>query len=253
MIKIENLKIKYDQKNEFCVPDLSVNEGEIMTIIGKNGSGKSTVLRAIAGMMPYEGSIKIDEKECKTYNGRDRAKKLSYLPQVLKNANFDVRTLVEHGRYPYTGNFRRLSSNDIKLVEYALEITNMKKYENTNLKDLSGGERQRAFLAMIVAQDTNLILLDEPTTYLDLIYQREMYDIFKVLSKKGKGIITVCHDLQQSFAYSDRICIMDDGYLSSPKTPADLTKADTEIKKVFGVSLKYNKSSDSLYPYLITK
>ncbi|MBP5276826.1 MAG: ABC transporter ATP-binding protein, partial [Lachnospiraceae bacterium] len=116
MISIDNLTITYYSPKKFFANKLEIKEGEITTIIGKNGSGKSTLLRAMAGMIPYEGSILIDGRECRSYSHRNRAKKIAYLPQVLKSVNMDVRTLIEHGRYPYMGNYRRLSDKDNEAV-----------------------------------------------------------------------------------------------------------------------------------------
>ena len=253
MIGIDNLTITYYSPRKFFANKLEIKEGEITTIIGKNGSGKSTLLRAMAGIIPYEGSILIDGRECRSYSPRNRAKKIAYLPQVLKSVNMDVRTLIEHGRYPYMGNYRRLSDKDNEAVENAIRITNMTDYADASLTEISGGERQRAYLAMIVAQDTDIILLDEPTTYLDLQYQHEMYEILRKLSDSNKGIVTVCHDLQQSFSFSDKICIMNEGSLSEAKTPDELVKCESLIRDVFNVALRREDNVDSLYPYSIIR
>ncbi len=253
MIKIDNLKIQYSTGQIFHVSDISFKEGEISSIIGKNGSGKTTVLRALAGLSRYKGSITLDGRETRDYKGRERARHVAYLPQVLSNVNMDVLTLVEHGRYPYHGNFRRMSGEDRDKVERALELTSMTGSRNRNVKELSGGERQRAYLAVIIAQDAPMILLDEPTTYMDLKAQGMFFDILKRLACEGHGVVMTMHDLEQCFRTSDRICLMDKGCLLRHGTADEIAGEEEHLRALFGVSVRKSEDDELLYPYVMVK
>ena len=178
MISVIEMQTSYSDKEVFTVPALKLEQGKITTVIGRNGSGKSTLLKSLCAQKSYTGSILIDGRESRSYPSRERARKIAYLPQILKSVNMDVLTLTEHGRYPYHGNSRRLTGTDRERIEYALEITDLAAYRHVNLRQMSGGERQRAYLAMIIAQDTPMVLFDEPTTYMDISYRR------RFLSKK---------------------------------------------------------------------
>lgn len=253
MISIKNLSITYNNKDSFTVDEVDFKEGEINSIVGRNGSGKSTILRAMAGQLKYKGEILIDGKSLKSYSSMNRAKLVAYLPQSVKSANLDVRSLVEHGRYAYLGNFRKLSSEDNRCVDRALEITHMKDYEDRNLKEISLGERQKAFLAMVIAQNSKMILLDEPTTYMDLVNQKEFYEIMNTLTSEGVGIVMVCHDIEQSLSFSDRVYVMEKGHLISAGTPDDIVNNEDLMRRNFGVAIKKNEDEDLLHPYLMIK
>ncbi|MBR3525354.1 MAG: ABC transporter ATP-binding protein [Lachnospiraceae bacterium] len=253
MIEVHDLTIRYDDKAVFRAESALFEEGKISAVIGRNGSGKSTLLKALSGQKMYSGSVKIDGKECAELRPMERARKVAYLPQILKSANMDVRTLAEHGRYPYHGSFRRPTEEDRACVEKALMITGMKALEEKNLGQLSGGERQRAYLALVIAQNSSMILLDEPTSFLDHMYREEFFAILQELKKAGKGIVMVCHDLEQSFAYSDRIFLMEDGELHSGMTAAGLSGEEDLLRRNFGVVLKPSEDSGSLYPFVMKR
>ncbi len=213
--------------------DFTLRRGEIRGLIGENGSGKSTLLRAISGFMRYSGSLMIGKVECRSLSSKERARQVALLPQILPQANITVRTLTEHGRYPHHGSIRRMSAHDEEVMENALEITGLKGIEDKLLGELSGGERQRAFLAMVIAQDTPMILLDEPTSHMDLVYQREFYELLEVLRDSGKGIVMVCHSIDMSLYYSDRIMVMHEGEEIFFSTPFELIEEKIILKKLF--------------------
>lgn len=253
MICVRDLTTEYDWGDPFFVKEAKFQSGEISTVIGRNGSGKSTLLRTLVGQKDYEGSILIDDKECRDYKPTERARKVAFLPQDLKSLNIPVRTLAEHGRYPYHGNFRKMTGEDKAAVERALELTGMDRFAHKAINELSGGERQRAYLAMVIAQDSDMILLDEPTTYMDRIYQDSFYKVLRQLADEGKGIIEVCHDIEQSFAYSDRIFLMEDRKLSFSGSPLELAEQENLIRKNFGVALRRTTEEDALYPFSMRK
>ncbi len=253
MINIKDLTITYSYGDPFHIPFLSFAKGEVTSIIGKNGCGKTTLLRTIAGMLPYSGSIRIGEKECREYRGMDRSKKTAYLPQMIKAVNMDVRTLVEHGRYPWHGNYRRLSAEDKAYVSEALTITGMNEYRDRDLTELSGGQLRRAYLSMIIAQHAEMILLDEPTTFMDIESQELFYRIARQLAAKGCGVIMTCHNIEQGFSFSDRIVIMEDRCVKKTGTPKELVGEKEEFRKMFGAAVKESKDAESLYPYVLIK
>lgn len=253
MIKVHDLKIQYAYGTSFTAKDATFECHCISCIIGRNGSGKSSLLKALAGQAGYKGSILIGENENRDLSFMERARLVSYLPQHLKEANIDVRTLAEHGRYPYHGSFRKLNGEDNDYVNRALEITGMKDFQYRNLKEISGGECQRAYLAMVIAQNSQMILLDEPTTYMDQLYREDFYQILKSLSNEGKGIVMVCHELEPSFSYSDRIFLMEDRKLHSGMSPEDLSREEKTVYSNFGVTVKLSKDAGTLYPYVMKK
>lgn len=253
LIEVRDLKIQYGTGPSFSVSDASFNANEISCIIGQNGSGKSTLLRAIAGQKQYTGSITISGRQCRNLTFRERARMVSYLPQHLRAVNIDVRTLAEHGRYPYQGAFRNLDAVDNECVDKALEITGMRELEHRNIKELSGGEMQRAYLAMVIAQNSRMILLDEPTTYMDQLYREQFYHILRTLTDESRGIVMVCHELEPAFAYSDRIFLMENGKLQDGLSPEDLCEKKDVIIRNFGVTMRRSREAGTLYPYVMSR
>lgn len=252
MIEIRRLKSGYGDGAVLQAEYLKLECGKIVSLIGPNGSGKSTLLRAIAGLLPYEGDILIDGKQNRDYKRMERAGRVAYLPQILTNVNISVETLAEHGRYPHHGNMRQMTGHDRDVVAHALESVGLLEYRTRSLQELSGGERQRAYLAMVIAQDTGMILLDEPATYMDISHQHMFYEILKQLAKEGRGIVIASHDLPQSFTYSDEICMVHDGFVTGGVSPDAAIGAEW-LPKVFGVGIRGMQEKDALYPYLLTR
>ena len=244
MIKIRDLKTSYSYGDAFTVEALDLEKGKVASIIGKNGCGKTTLLRTMTGLLPYEGSVVIDDTECRNMNARERAKKAAYLPQLIKPVNLDVQTLAEHGRYPWHGNNRRLSGEDKTFIDQALDITKMNDYRKRDLTELSGGQLRRAYLAMVIAQNAEMILLDEPTTYMDIAAE---------LAAKGHGIIMTCHNIEQGFSYSDRIVLMGERCIRKTGTPKELVKEKEELRSIFGAAVKESEDKELLYQYILTK
>lgn len=249
MIEIQNLCAGYDGKTILDIENLRFDDGKITAIVGLNGSGKSTLLRTILGMSDYEGDIVIDGKNLRSLAHKSRAKSVAYLPQLHQNANLDVFTLVCHGRFPYLGFSKILGEKDLQLVENALRFTDMWEKREKNLSEISGGERQRAYLSMVIAQNTKMILLDEPTTYLDIKHQVEIIEVLSHLSKEGRGIVLTSHDLPQSFSLCDRVCLMQDGKIAAQGTAEEVLSDGDTVRRVMGVGLKKSAETDSLYSY----
>ncbi|WP_442604353.1 ABC transporter ATP-binding protein [Paenibacillus sp. KN14-4R] len=194
--------------------NLEVREGEILSLIGPNGSGKSTLLRLLARLLdPVRGEVWLDGKVLRNMSSSDIAKKLAMLPQMHDHQlEFTVRELVEFGRHPHKKWFERLSDADEEIIAWALSVTNLTPYENRALPSLSGGERQRAWIAMAIAQRPKVLLLDEPTTYLDISHQLEVMELVQSLNRQfNMTVIMVLHDINQAAQYSDRLVVMKKG------------------------------------------
>ena len=252
MIELQNVSVSYD--NKIIIKNLSVSfsDGEFVCIIGKNGSGKSTLLSAIDGINRYKGHILLDHIEIMQLPRKERAKKIAYMPQIRQIPDIEVQTLIAHGRFPHLGFSRTMTKNDYDKVLYAAELTSVHNILHSNVTELSGGERQRVYLAMVIAQDAETILLDEPTTYMDINHQIEIMDILSELNKKGKSIIVVAHDLPQAFTYGSQIQILDGGTIIESGTPISLC-INAKLKNIFGAALEKSKSEDELYKYHLIK
>lgn len=253
VITIRNMETSYHQGRSFRVEEACFEEGKITSILGRNGCGKTTVLRTMTGFLPYRGSIKIDGKESRDYTVQERARKAAFLPQMMKAVKMDVGTLVEHGRFPWLGSFRRMSGADKEVIAKALEMTQMASLKRRDLTQLSGGELRRAYLAMVIAQDADMILLDEPTTYMDIESQELFFEIVRSLADSGRGIVMTCHDIGQSFSVSDRILLMDDGIVAKTGTPDDLEQGREDLVRLFGAAVKRIDGENLLYPYVLVK
>lgn len=253
MITIEEMETSYGRGKTFRAEKVCFDRGEITSVIGKNGCGKTTLLRTITGVLPYHGSIRIDGEEIRDLKGYERARKIAYLPQMMKAGKMNVETLVEHGRYPWHGNFRRMSAQDKEVMEAALEITHMSAMRNRDLTQLSGGELRRAYLAMVIAQNADMILLDEPTTYMDVESQELFLEIVRSLAAGGHGIVMTCHNMEQSFSVSNKIVMMDNGSVKKTGTPEELACDRDNLVKLFGAAVKRVDDENLVYPYVMVR
>lgn len=225
MLKIHDLSVRYEQKEVVHNFSFEVKKGEIVSIIGPNGSGKSTILKAIARMQPYHnGVIELDGKNMRSFTSKEIARKMCVLSQRNQAPNdITVRNLVSYGRYPHKKWFEKLTNLDYEIVDWALEKTNLLHYKDKTISALSGGESQRAWIAMALAQKPEILLLDEPTTYLDISHQHEILELVRELNKEtGLTVVMVLHDLNQASSYSNQIVVVKDGYRAEIGTPDEV-------------------------------
>ncbi|TLS48729.1 ABC transporter ATP-binding protein [Paenibacillus antri] len=208
------LQVGYDDRLIVKDLDLAINDGLVTTIIGPNGCGKSTLLKAMTRILPHRsGTILLDGKSIHKENTKLLARKMAILPQTPESAaGLTAGELVSYGRYPYQQGFGRLSPHDYEVVDWALEATGTAEFKFRPVDALSGGQRQRVWIAMALAQETDLIFLDEPTTYLDMAHQLEVLELLQTLNREQRRtIVMVLHDLNQAARFADIVVAMKDG------------------------------------------
>jgi iron complex transport system ATP-binding protein len=249
VITLQNVSLSYGGAPVISGVDASFAEKGFTCLIGKNGSGKSTLLRAAAGMIPYAGSILLGSEEVCDLPRKERARRIAYLPQTRPVAAMDVEALIAHGRYPHLGLSKTLTAKDRELVTAAAEAAGVNDLLGRGLSTLSGGERQRAYIAMMLAQDADVLLLDEPTAHLDIEYQLEIMELLNRLRQTGKTVVMAAHDLPQAFHYATGILLL--GKTAAFGTPESLC-GNSAIETAMGV--KINKDdSGGLYHYKLVK
>lgn len=228
-----------------------IPKGKITTLIGPNGCGKTTLLRLINGLTDLqEGQIIIEGRNRQEYSIKELARIISVLPQSRDLANITVERLVEHGRFPYLGLSRKLSKQDRQIMNQAMATAGVEEMRYKKLEALSGGERQRAYIAMMLAQDTPIVMLDEPTTYLDIHHQFELLEMVKALNEQsGKTVIMILHDLPLALKYSDNVVVLHDGAIQYHGIPDLLVSQHTDImERIFHVHCqRISLEEDELY------
>ncbi|WP_214628063.1 ABC transporter ATP-binding protein [Paenibacillus agaridevorans] len=237
-IQAKNLTLSYGQKEIFNQLDLLVPSGQITVLIGSNGCGKSTLLRSLARLLkPQEGSILLDGTEIAKLSSKEIARRLAILPQgPLAPEGLTVHQLVKQGRYPYQSWLQQWTREDERMVNRALEVTHMKELSSFSIDSLSGGQRQRAWIAMTLAQNTPTILLDEPTTYLDMSHQIEILDLlFDLNGQEKRTIVMVLHDINLACRYADHIVAVKDGHIHAQGKP-EVIMTEQLIREVFGMA-----------------
>lgn len=236
---IKDLTLSYDR--DIIINDLSIDmrEGKITTIIGPNGCGKSTLLKAMSRILePKQGQILLDGKSIFSIPTKEIAKELAFLPQSQDIMNgLTVFELISYGRYPYQKGMGKLSHDDIKAIEKAMELTQVQSLKDRTIDQLSGGQRQRVWIAMSLAQETDKIFLDEPTTYLDIAHQLDVLHLLKYLNEsEGKTIIMVLHDINQAAYFSDDIIAIKEGLVFKSGKAEEVISKEM-IRDVFKVNV----------------
>lgn len=248
MIALRDVRAGYTAKAVLHGLSLDIQPGEFIALVGPNGSGKSTLLKVMAGQLaPTAGRVHLGEKPLHTLPPVQRAQRIAYFPQSRPVPNMDVYTLVAHGRFPRLGFGRVMQEADHEAVRRAISQTELDAFTERPLASLSGGERQRAYLAMLIAQEADVLLLDEPGAFLDIRHQLEVMDLLRALNKKGKTILFAAHDLPLAFSYAGRVLLLNEGCLVGDALPQQLFCAEALVQ-AFGVRL-HQQEDDSLFLY----
>lgn len=226
MVEIKQLSAGYGEKTILHDISITFTPGTVTAIVGVNGCGKSTLLKAAAGLLPItSGEVLCEEP---------RAQHIAYLPQSRRLPEMTASRLVLHGRFPWLGWPRRYREEDYAIAGRAMERLGVAEYADTPLTELSGGTRQKCYLAMALAQDAPTILLDEPTSFLDIAHQLRLMELCRSLAAEGKAVVLVLHDLPLALQYADRIAVMDAGRLLAVGTPEEIMSTDV-LQTTFGV------------------
>ena len=251
IINIEQLSFSYGEQNVLTQLNMAIKKGKITTLIGANGCGKSTLLNIITkNLKPYSGSIFINGQEISDIKLKDFARNVAIVHQYnTAPSDITVETLVSYGRIPYKKLGEFYNKEDEEKIKWALEVTNTYKYKDRALSELSGGQKQRVWIAMALAQDTKLLLLDEPTTYLDIGYQLQILKLVKMLNQEyGFTVVMVLHDINQSLYYSDEIVALKNGKVLVQGEPEKVITSET-VKQVYDIDLKLSTVDGK--PYVI--
>lgn len=239
---MKNVSGGYGRKQVLYNIDSVFESSMITSVIGKNGCGKSTLLQMCCGLLtPSEGSITIDGVDIANIKHADLAKKISYLSQSHSAGSITVRSLVSHGRFPYLGYPRKYSSEDKRKIADAMELAEVTDIADKYANELSGGQLQRAYIAMLLAQDTDIMLLDEPATYLDMSSQLELMELAVKLKNAGKTIVMVVHDINTALIYSDNIIAMDGGRIIETGSPRHISQS-VAVQDSLGIEIIYDEN-----------
>ena len=228
MLQIENLSAHYGSRRVLQDVSLSVQSGEILALIGPNGAGKSTLIRAVSGVVPYNGLVRAGEVDFSTLTPIQRARHMAVVPQaVALPPAFTVWETVLMGRTPHLGFLGQTSRRDEEIARNALERVSAQKLSDRRVGELSGGESQRVLLARALCQSTPILLLDEPTTHLDLQYQVSLLELVRKLAREdGLAVLIALHDLNLAAHFADRIALMVAGEIRAQGSPRQVLRPD---------------------------
>lgn len=246
IISINDLATGYDKKTILENININVSKGELIGIIGPNGSGKSTLLKAIRGILPKtKGTIKIFNKDVDDISDKEFALKVAYLQQnMIIGFGYTTKEIILTGRYPHKKWWQQDNENDEKIMNLCMEFTGVVDFKDIPINNLSGGQKQRVFLAKVLAQQTPILFLDEPTTGLDVFYQEEIFRFCKGLCEAGKSIIMVVHELSLAAKFCSRLLLIaQKGIIVDGEPEKVLTKEN--LSRAYGVQILVNKNKET--------
>lgn len=252
ILRTENLTVSYGTQKVLDGLSLTLPAGKTTALLGPNGCGKSTLLNCFSRLItPKSGTIMLEDKSLSDFSSRQLARCLALLPQHhLTPEGITVRELVSYGRSPWLSLWGRLSAEDNTRINIAMNQTQTQFLAERRLTELSGGQRQRAFLAMVLAQDTPVVLLDEPTTYLDINHQVELMRLMDELKAVGKSVIAVLHDLNHASRYCDHLVVLANGRVAAQGAPEEVMKPEL-LKAVFSIEAEIHPEPISGRPMCV--
>ena len=253
-IETKNINISYGNVDIVENLNLEIPKGKITTIIGANGCGKSTILKTIARILTAKsGEIYINSKNIKKQSTKEIAKNMAVLPQSPQAPNgLTVEELIAYGRFPHKSGFRSDKKEDKEIVDWALKATGIYEFKNRKIEDLSGGQRQRAWIAMALAQKTDILLLDEPTTYLDLAHQLEVLEVLDELNKKyNTTIVMVIHELNNAARFAHHMIGIKKGKICCEGTPKEVMTKEN-LRELFNIDSEIVEDPRTKKPVCIT-
>lgn len=239
VFRLDSVSLSIERRAILQDITLAFPKGEVVALVGHNGSGKSSLLKILARQQKQtSGAVSYDGQALSSFDDRAFARRVAYLAQdVGSGADMTVRELVACGRYPWHGALGRFSETDRQKVEEALTLTHLESFADRLVGTLSGGERQRAWIAMLVAQDSECLLLDEPTAALDIAHQMEVLSLIRKLShEKRLSVVIVLHDINMAARFCDQIHALKNGQLVASGKPAELLNGDA-LREIYGISM----------------
>lgn len=238
MLELEHLAAGYGKSSVLRDFNLKLLPGQITAIGGVNGCGKSTLLKAACGLLPLqEGRVLLDGTDLKGLSSQQRAQRMAYLPQGRNAPELTAFRMVLHGRFAYLSFPRQYRREDLTAAKEALRWAGAEDLADCPMTALSGGQRQRVYIAMALAQDTKVILMDEPTTYLDIQARFQVMEMARRLARMGKTVVMVLHDLDLILRYADRAVLLDRGAVAAEGSPKDLAH-DGSLSRIFGIEVR---------------
>jgi len=252
-IRVENLSVAYENNLIIENMNLSFPKGKISIVIGANGCGKSTLLKSIGRVIkPIGGEIFINGKNIKNQKEKNIATQVAFLPQgPTAPSGITVKELVAYGRYPHQKIIGGLKAHDKDVIQWAIEETGLSDFADREIENLSGGQRQRAWIAMTLAQETDIIMLDEPTTYLDMSYQLEILQLLEKLNReKNITIIMVLHELNNACRFANNIIGLKKGKIVFKGTPKEAI-TEENLREIYGIEVNLQLSENKAYPICI--
>lgn len=250
MLELHSLSAGYPEKAVITDLNLTLPEGSLTAIVGPNGCGKSTLLKTITGLLPWGGDISFRGQSLGELDSRQRAKLLAFLPQSRPVPEITAEKLVLHGRFPYLSYPRRYRQADKAAAQEAMAQLGISHLAARFLPTLSGGERQKVYLAMLLAQGTPIVVMDEPTTYLDISYKFELLQIAREMAAQGKTVIMVLHDLDLAMNFAHQIAVMEGGRICQWGTPEEVARSGS-LERIFHVRLGKAQDSDRTQYYFL--
>ncbi|MGC9137910.1 MAG: ABC transporter ATP-binding protein [Thermoplasmata archaeon] len=252
LISVRDIEFSYGSKKIIDGISFDLMPGEILGFLGPNGSGKTTLIKLVGGILKKErGTIRIKGRDIEKYSRRELARIVSIVPSDLEPGfDFTVQDLVAMGRYPYIGFFDSFTQRDYEIIRRSMEATGVSHLSMNSVREISGGEKQRMLIARALAQDTEILLMDEPTSNLDIKYQVEILELIEGIRRTGRAIMITMHDVNMAIRYCTRLALISKGKIYSIGPPDNVIN-ENSINMVYGINGKIIRNGDGKIVYII--